>query len=220
MRGLHAFQVALILDALARIPGLNHTLVDIGDSSGTHPIYLNALAPLDKIANVISVNLDPIAIAKVRARGGTAIQCRAEELDLSGQTVSLAYALEMLEHLSDPLRFLHRLATSGTGEIFVFTVPYQRRSRFGGREIRLPVAQLPARLTTEEVHTWELSPTDWTLLARMAGWRVVEHRIYRQYPRRSPLRLTRPLWARLDFEGFFGAACVRDDEFSARYIDW
>lgn len=79
---------------------------------------------------------------------------------------------------------------------------------------------MPARMTAEQVHVHEFSPDDWLLLARFAGWRPVFTRIYRQYPRYSPLRLTTGLWRRLDFEGFFAILLTRDLGVTRRYADW
>ena len=45
MRGIHAFQVDCILDALKQVKGENLTLADIGDSAGNHAAYIKALAP-------------------------------------------------------------------------------------------------------------------------------------------------------------------------------
>ena len=82
MRGLHTFQVQCMLDAIEHIGGDNLTLVDIGDSSGNHAAYLKALIPMGKVDRVISVNQDPVAVDKVNSKGGEAVLCRAEELNL------------------------------------------------------------------------------------------------------------------------------------------
>ena len=220
MRGLHAFQVRAALDALVAVDGGGLTLVDIGDSSGQHGEYIRALAPAGKIGRFVSVNLDPVAVEKVRARGGDAIRCRAEELDLEGVRPDLIVSFQTIEHLTDPVRFLHEMATAAAAEYLLITVPYRRRSRFGGAHLRLPEDRMPARMTAEEVHVFELSPDDWALLARFAGWSTVFRRIYRQYPLRSPLRLTAPIWRRLDFEGFVALFLRRDLSVADRYSDW
>lgn len=75
-------------------------------------------------------------------------------------------------------------------------------------------------MTAEEVHVFELSPDGWTLLCRFAGFRAVEHRVYLQYPLRSPLALLRPLWRALDFEGFVALILKRDLSLTSRYADW
>lgn len=220
LRGMHAFQIGCILDALAHIGGQNLVLADIGDSSGNHARYLKALSPLGQIDRVISVNLDPVAVDKVRSKGGEAVLCRAENLDVEGIKADLFMSFEMVEHLTDPIRFLHALATKSACPYLMMSVPYRRRSRFGGADIRTPVECLPPRLTAEEVHILELSPDDWTLLARFAGYKPVFRRIYRQYPRFSPLRLTQPLWEKLDSEGFLMLFLERDLSFASRYADW
>lgn len=220
MRGLHAWQVRLVLDVLDRIGGDGLVLADVGDSSGNHAAYVQALARPGQVASVVSVNLDPVAVEKVRAKGGEAVLCRAEEMDLQGIRPDLFMTFEMVEHLTDPLRFLHALATKGSAPYLLMTVPYSRHSRFGGHHLRLPEAQIPSGMTAEEVHIYEFSPEDWRLLARFAGYRTILERRYLQYPRFHPLRATQPLWRKLDFEGFVGFLFERDLSVSERYLDW
>jgi SAM-dependent methyltransferase len=219
IRGMHAFQISAIQAALDHVGGDSLVLADIGDSSGNHALYLRGLAP-DRVARVISVNLDPVAIDKVRRKGGEAVLCRAEDLDVQGIQADLFMSFEMLEHLTDPIRFLHALATKAKTPWLLATVPYRRRSRFGGADIRLPPHRLPERMNAEEVHVYEFSPEDWQLLARFAGFKPVFTRIYRQYPLRSPLRLTAPLWRSVDYEGFVALFFERDLSFASRYVDW
>ncbi len=220
MRGLHAFQIGFVLDVL-NDKGLSGAVIaDIGDSSGNHARYLKALAPPGTIGRVISVNLDPVAVDKVIAKGGDALLCRAEELDHRDIRPDLALSFEMVEHLTDPVRFLRGLATKGSADTVLISVPHARRSRFGGHHLRMPEATMPARMTPEEVHVYEFSADDWALLARFAGFRVAERRIYLQYPRRHPLRLTAPLWRKLDFEGFVMFRLERDLSVADRYTGW
>lgn len=220
MRGMHAFQVQCMLDAVDHLGRDDLVLADIGDSSGNHALYLKALAKPGSVNRVISVNLDPVAVDKVKAKGGDAVLCRAEELDLGGIRPDLFLSFEMIEHLTDPIRFLHALAAKSSAEYLLFTVPLRRKSRFGGVEMRLPDHRLPARMTPEQVHTYEFSPEEWRLLARFAGFSTVWSRTYLQYPRRSPLRLTAPLWRSLDFEGFVAFLCRRDLSLASRYTGW
>jgi SAM-dependent methyltransferase len=218
MRSLHAFQVQTALKAIAHLGGSDLVLVDIGDSCGNHAAYLKALEP--RIKRVISVNLDPVAVEKVKAKGGDALLARAEEMDLEGVAPDLFMSFEMVEHLTDPLRFLHRLATLGRSPWLLMTVPYVRQSRFGGRELDMAAHALPSTITAEEMHLFELSPRDWVRLARFSGFSPVLQRIYRQYPTRHPLVVTAPLWARLDFEGFFAVLLKRDLSLANRYTAW
>lgn len=220
MRGLHAFQVQAALDALEAVGGDGLTVVDVGDSSGNHAAYIKALAPPGKVARLVSVNLDPVAVAKVNAKGGEAILARAEQLQLHDLHADLFLSFETVEHLTDPLRFLHRLAEEGSAGHLLMTVPYRRRSRFGGASLRQPEDGMPPSMTAEDVHIFELCPEDWLLLARLAGWSAVHNRRYLQYPRRSPLLLTAPLWHRLDFEGFWAVLLRRDMAVARRYAGW
>jgi SAM-dependent methyltransferase len=220
MRGMHAFQLQCLLDAVAHVGRDGQTIVDIGDSSGTHPRYLRALAPAGRVARTISVNLDPVAVEKIRATGGEAMHCRAEDLELGDARVDLFVSFQTLEHLTDPVRFLHRLATSRNAAPLLVTVPYRRSSRFGGaffeHAIRLP----SDRLTAESFHVFELSRVDWIRLAWFSGWRLVFDRVYWQYPKRSLLRLTAPLWRAWDFEGFLALFLTPDLSLSNRYAGW
>lgn len=220
MRGMHAFQVQCALDALEHVGGNDLVVADIGDSSGNHAAYLHALAPAGRLSRVVSVNLDPVAVDKVTAKGGQAVLCRAEELDKVGIRADLFMSFETLEHLIDPVGFLHALAEKGSAEYCLITVPYRRHSRFGGAHLRLAVDGKPAAMTPEAVHIHEYSPEDWTLLAQFAGFSPVFTRIYRQYPRRSPLAVTQGLWGRLDFEGFVALFLRRDLTLARRYTGW
>lgn len=220
MRGMHSWQVRLTLDALEHIGTKGQVIADIGDSSGNHGIYTRALAPEGRIARSIGINLDPVAVEKIKAKGVEAILCRAEELDVEGIKADLITSFQTLEHLTDPVRFLHNLATRGSIDHLLLTVPYRRTSRFGGDHLRLPIDPGAEKMTAEEVHMYEFSPEDWTLLARFAGWSPVFTNIYYQYPKRSPLILTSPLWRALDFEGFLGLFLKRDLSLADRYADW
>ena len=220
MRSIHAFQIDSALQALNGLGGDRLTVVDVGDSSGNHGAYLKALAPAGRIERMVSVNLDPVAVDKIKAKGGEAILCRAEALDTHGLQPDLMLLFETLEHITDPLRFLHTMASGGNIENILLTVPYRVNSRFGGDLIRRAAANMPAEITPEQVHIFELSPEDWQLLARLAGYRTEFCRIYRQYPRRSIFRLMRPVWRRLDFEGFISLSLQRDDALSGRYTGW
>jgi len=88
-RGLHAFQVKMMLRALQHGSSRKVKVVDIGDSAGTHMLYLKGISQGLLQADTLSVNLDPQAIAKIKSKGLEAILCRAEDLDLSGQAIDL-----------------------------------------------------------------------------------------------------------------------------------
>jgi SAM-dependent methyltransferase len=220
MRTLQAFQVRCVLDALAEVGRQGMVVADIGDSSGNHAAYIKALAPAGTIGRFISVNLDPVAVEKVRRKGGEAVLCRAEELDLQNIRPDLFLSFQMVEHLTDPLRFMHALAEKGSADHVLFSVPYRRSSRFGGGHLRMPEQRMPASMTPEEVHMFELSAADWALLVRVAGYRVRWQRVYRQYPRHGWLRMTQPLWGRYDFEGFLTLFLERDLSLARRYTGW
>jgi len=221
IRAQHAFQIALAGKAIARLQDKGRlTVVDIGDSAGTHIRYLNGL--YGGRMDTLSINLDPVAVDKIRSYGLQAIQARAEDLsrhpEFAGRTVDIFLSYEMLEHLLDPIGFLHSLAVSSQGEYFVISVPYVAQSRVGLHQLRRPVDR--RRMSAENTHIFELSPGDWRLLFQLAGWEVVDEEFYRQYPRWHLLHLTKPFWRWIDFEGFYGVVLRRNDSDSSRYEDW
>lgn len=219
-RAMHAFQFNLTLEAIRLVGRSQLLLADIGDSSGNHAAYLKALTAAGQLSSVVGINLDPVAVAKIRAKGHEAILCRAEELAARGIRADVLTSFETLEHLTDPLRFLHSLATSVTDALLVITVPYRRVSRFGGHELGQPLERVPTEMNAESLHILELSGTDWVRLARLAGWRPVTTRVLWQYPRGLLSPPLRYLWAQTDFEGFFGAIFAPDLSFASRYRDW
>jgi hypothetical protein len=217
VRALHAFQVSLAARAL-RLLGTDGRrtviVVDIGDSSGTHIRYLQALFPQ---VEGWSVNLDREAVARIRNQGLRAIQARAEDLSSYPVDVDILTCFQMLEHLPCPVDFLKTLSDRSSCRLFVVTVPYLRRSRVGLHHLRRPSKE---EVTAENTHVFELCPTDWALLFRHTGWSIVHEDIFRQYPHTGPLRLMQIFWAGRDFEGFYGVLLERDQTYSRLYRDW
>lgn len=219
-RALQAFQCTLMLKALEDISKRDITVVDIGDSAGTHMLYLKNLTEERFNLNTIGVNLDPRAVKKIEARGLKVILCRAEELDLGGKPVDLFTSFEMVEHLHNPAIFFYRLAKRPGCERFVITVPYLRQSRVGLYHTRRPVSGKP--VYAEDEHIFELSPKDWELLMLHSGWRISYSKIYYQYPKNLPLlsNLLGSYWRHSDFEGFWGAILEKDTSICDNYSDW
>lgn len=213
VRAQQAFQVSLALSTLAENPGA--VIVDIGDSSGAHAAALKAALP-DGGQRFLSVNLDPEAIKRVRARGLEAELCRAEDLDSRGIRADVFLCFETLEHLSDPVNFLHRLSETPCRRL-ILTVPYVVNTRIGLHHVR---GGLKKKVSPESVHLVEFCPGDLKLLAKHAGWAVESERIYRQYPLRSVLRSTRRIWRSWDFEGFYGLVLRPDRTWSSLYTGW
>jgi SAM-dependent methyltransferase len=218
VRGMHAFQTSLMMDVITSIVKNKITVVDIGDSSGTHMLYLKNLIE-DKIVDTISVNLDRKAIDKIRAKGLRAILCRAEDLAIEDNEVDLFTSFEMVEHLHNPAIFFHRLAQRSLCNKLLITVPYLRQSRVGLQHVRNRSTE---PVFAEEEHIFELSPNDWNLLLLHSGWKVTYSKIYFQYPKRWPImsNLLARFWRMTDFEGFWGALLEKDTSFSDRYQDW
>jgi hypothetical protein len=214
VRAQHSFQIALAGPEIESRP--KAVIVDIGDSSGAHISYLKALHP-NGGHRYLSVNLDPTAVEKVKERGIEAVLARAEELDKHGITADVFLLFETMEHFSDPVTFLHELSSKTKCQRLVLTVPYVCKTRMGLHHVR---AGLRKPLAAESVHIWELSPEDLRLLFKHSGWKLEREWIYRQYPRFHPLALTRWIWRRWDFEGFYGAVLSRDDSWSSLYQSW
>lgn len=216
IRGQHAFQMLLVLNAVEKLglTGKPLTVVDIGDSAGTHISYLQKLLPE---VRGLSVNLDPQAVAKIKERGLDAVCCRAEELDKYNIAADLLLSFETVEHLTDPIGFFHDLAIRAAAPYAVVTVPYCRASRVSLNYIR---CQDRRPQPAEDVHVFELSPEDWKLLFRFSGWETVADRIYYQYPRRDLYRLTKTAWRNSDYEGFFGVVLRKDATWAELYKDW
>ena len=164
-----------------------------------------------------------MAIKKVRDKGIDGIQSRAELLhehtDFKGR-VNIFLSYEMIEHLLDPISFLHKMSGKSECDYFVITVPYIKKSRVGLHQVRHPVNALP--FNAETTHIFELSPEDWDLIFKFSGWEIVTSQRYTQYPKNiiNPLNLSKYLWRKLDFDGFYGVILRKDDTVSKRYLDW
>lgn len=218
-RTLQAFQCRMMMYALENCNNGKITVVDIGDSAGTHMLYLKALTEEKFQLNTISVNLDPRAIEKIRAKGLPAVLCRAEQLELEDSKVDLLTSFQMVEHLHNPAIFFRRLSVKAKCERMLITAPYLRCSRVGLHHVR---NKSEGKIFAEDEHIFELSPEDWTLLLLHSGWKVKSSQIYYQYPRRWPIVRTvlSWFWKNTDFEGFWGAVLEKDASFSNQYQDW
>lgn len=219
LRLQHAFQCSLMLKALESLRSGKLTLVDIGDSAGTHMRYIKELMKDKSLIDTISVNLDSVAVEKIKSRGQNAILCRAEELDLKDKEIDLFTSFQTVEHLHSPTLFFRRLAKKSRCNRLVVTVPYARKSRVGLDYIR---NRSKASIFSESVHIFELSPSDWTLLMLYSGWKVVYSEVYCQYPRKFSLlnQLLAFYWRETDFEGFWGAILEKDTTLSDCYQNW
>jgi hypothetical protein len=214
VRGLHAFQVSLINTAIKDIE--NPVIVDIGDSSGTHLQYIAGLYS-DKNVRALSVNIDVQAVERIKNKGFEAVHARAEDLQKYDINADVFLCLETLEHLMNPCFFLHELASKTNAKRLVVTMPLLRKSRIGLHHLR---TERKESVCAENTHIFELSPEDWKLVVRHSGWDIVTEDYYLQYPRRSLLAMTRPIWRKYDFEGFYGLILRRDAEWSSLYKDW
>jgi 2-polyprenyl-3-methyl-5-hydroxy-6-metoxy-1,4-benzoquinol methylase len=215
VRNMHAFQMSLIDRVINEFE--KPVIVDIGDSSGTHLEYISRFYSKNKAIKCLGVNLDIKAIERIRNKGFDAIHARAEELYKQNVNGDVFLCFEILEHMTDPCKFLYELSSTTNVKYLIATVPYLKKSRIGLHHIR---ARRKDKVNAENTHVFELSPEDWKLIARHAGWEVVEDKIYFQFPKWNVWRVTKSLWKKLDFEGFYGFILERDDSWSSLYQDW
>jgi len=214
VRNEHAFQIALANEVISEFKKL--TIVDIGDSAGTHVQYIMGLHSKNKEIQCLSVNLDAQAVEKIQQKGFDAVNARAEDLHNYNINADIFLCIQTLEHLMNPCHFLHELSTKTNAKYMVITVPYLKNSRVGLHHIWGGLGNVYA----ENTHIFELSPKDWKLLVRHSGWDIVKEKLYRQYPRRGLFWITKVLWKRFDYEGFYGMILTKDDTWSSRYMDW
>lgn len=219
IRGLHSFQVALVNEALKLVDRPlkeTITIVDIGDSSGTHLQYIKGLHR-DRNIRSVSINIDSEAVKRIKEKGLDAVCARAEDLDSLSIKADMFLSFEMLEHLMNPCGFLHSLAQINC-KVFVVTVPYLPHSRVGLYHVR---TNQKRNVNSENTHIFELSPQDWRLIFRHSGWAIETDKTYLLYPRKSPFRFwLKEYWQRLSFEGFYGAILRPDKSWSSLYNGW
>jgi len=227
-RSQHAFQMKLFEKAIRSIGEKKLTVVDIGDSAGTHLRYIKALCR-DLEIRTISVDIDERAVEKIRAKGMEAIHCAAEDLNLGNTEINLFTTFEMVEHLIAPTIFFRRMALNGNSELMLATVPYLKQSRVGINFFRKNLrvvnqktnrSYLSKKIFPEQLHIYELSPEDWKKIMLLCGWRPTHEEIYFQYPKRNLLFFLKYIWRRYDFEGFWGVILKRDLSVSDRYMGW
>ncbi|MBF0231420.1 MAG: hypothetical protein HQK65_00080 [Desulfamplus sp.] len=154
---------------------------------------------------------------KIRNKGLEAIHARAEDLIKNNISADLFLSFETLEHLSDPIRFLYNLSKYSDCKKLVITVPYRSESRVALQYIREGNLQ---KVGAETTHIFEFNPDDWKLLFKHAGWKIDYEQIYYQYPFKHWLRITKSIWKKNDFEGFYGAVLSPDNRWCDTYTDW
>ncbi|MDP0562392.1 MAG: hypothetical protein QS721_08735 [Candidatus Endonucleobacter sp. (ex Gigantidas childressi)] len=153
--------------------------------------------------NTLSINLDPVVVEKIKSKGMDALLCKAEELHLSkeGFNADIFLSYEMLEHLFDPISFLHTMAEKSKCEYFVITIPYIHKSRVACQFVNNGSS---GNFQAENTHIFELSPDDWDTIFNFSGWEIIYRDKYTQYPNTFPFSMTRYLWRKFDFDGFYG----------------
>jgi hypothetical protein len=222
VRCQHTFQMTTLMKAVQLLVEKQKKekifIVDIGDSSGTHILYLNELLKEHDIeANTLSVNIDPLAIDKIKNRGLNAVLCKAEELHEHNIEADIFFSFEMIEHLFDPISFLYIMSSKTKCDYFVITVPYVQRSRVGLEHVRYNINK---EANAESIHIFELCPFDWNLIFKFTGWKILHADCYTQYPKRGMLNLLKYEWRRFDFDGFYGVILERDHRIKNQYKSW
>ncbi|HDY68113.1 MAG TPA: hypothetical protein ENH85_10000 [Candidatus Scalindua sp.] len=220
VRNLHAFQISLVNEIIQELK--KPVIVDIGDSAGAHLQYIMGLYSKNKDIKCLSVNLDEKAVRKIREKGLEAIHARAEDLHKYDVNADIFLCFELLEHLMNPCQFLYELSSRTNVKYLIVTIPYVRGSRVGLHHIR-GVGGGGGRknhVYAENTHIFELSRDDWKLVVRHSGWDILQENVYLQYPKRGFFRLTKAIWKRVDFEGFYGLILKRDKAWSSQYMDW
>jgi hypothetical protein len=218
-RAQHAFQISLVKEVLS-LPefssGKPLTIVDIGDSAGTHIQYIKGLFQNLKIRS-LSVNIDSAAVERIKKQGLEAICARAEDLTSHSVNADVFLSFEMLEHLMNPFTFLNNISQTSC-KFLAVTVPYVMHSRVGLNHIR---NNQKHKVSPENTHIFELSPEDWRLVFKHTGWAVVAEKIYYQYPKESFFSSwLMDYWQKHDFEGFYGVILKPDKTWSALYNGW
>ncbi len=216
LRCQHSFQISMVLKAieLSNLQNKEITIVDIGDSSGTHILYLKHL---QKNIRSLSVNIDEKAVEKIKRRGLEAICCSAEEVDKYNIYPDIFMSFQTLEHILSPIHFLKTMSDKVNCKYFVITIPYHKRSGMRLYYIRQNILQ---KIHAETLHIFELSPDDWKLIFKFCGWKIVFEKVYYQYPQRGIYRLTKAAWSAYDFEGFYGVILEKDDTYKKLYMNW
>ena len=218
-RAQHAFQIFLVNETLMLpefSPDEPLTIVDIGDSAGTHIQYIKELYKSRKIRS-LSVNVDSEAVKRIREKGLEAIQAHAENLASLSVKADIFLSFEMLEHLMNPLEFLKNIENTPCRALII-TVPYLANSRMGLHHIR---NNQKHQVNPENTHIFEFSPEDWRLIFKHSGWAIITEKIYYQYPKKSIFSLwLKSYWRRHDFEGFYGVILKPDKTWRELYNGW
>lgn len=207
IRALHSFQIGMVAQLIRKLKKVPQTLnalasedvlrvLDVGDSSGNHSLYLKGLF---SDIETVSVNIDQRAVEKIKGKGLKAYWLDITQSKLPEKDIDLIMLFEMLEHIENPIEFLRKLKELKP-KFLILTVPFLRKSRIGMHHIRQSNKEM--KPSPESVHVFELCPEDWKLLFAYAGWKVVEEKTYLQYPLWLPFLSW--FWKRTDFEGFWG----------------
>jgi len=219
VRAQHAFQISLVNEALS-LPDFASeeplTIVDIGDSAGTHIQYLKGLYKSRNIRS-LSVNVDGEAVKRIKEKGLEAVQARAEDLASLSIKADIFLSFEMLEHLMNPFEFLKNIANTPC-KLLILTVPYLADSRVGLHHIR---HNQKSKMNPETTHIFELSPADWRLIFKHSGWAIITDKIFYRYPKKSIFSYwLKRYWRNHDFEGFYGVILKPDKTWSELYNGW
>ena len=107
VRYQHAFQISLVNKVVKEFN--SPTIVDIGDSAGTHLQYLMRIHSGN--IRCLSVNLDPKAVEKIKRKGLECVHAKAEDLHKYNINANIFLCFQTLEHMMNPCHFLHELSS-------------------------------------------------------------------------------------------------------------
>jgi len=133
------------------------SVMDIGDSAGTHIIYLLTLSGREMRTK--SLNIDPKAIEHIKRMNLEVVEADAEKYDFGEGNYDMLLVFDTLEHLQNPQKFLEKLSQASC-KVLVISVPYLKRGRVTLRNIGL---QQVGVIPKGEAHIWEMCPEDWGL---------------------------------------------------------
>ncbi|MEN2787652.1 bifunctional 2-polyprenyl-6-hydroxyphenol methylase/3-demethylubiquinol 3-O-methyltransferase UbiG [Sphingomonas qilianensis] len=159
-------------DAAGFTPLAGKTVLDVGCGAG---LLCEPLARLGAGVTGLDAAPENIAVAQAHAaQSGLSIAYRAGSVeDLRGETFDLVTSLEVIEHVSDPARFVRGLAGAlAEGGLLVLSTP--NRTALS----RLALIGVGERLggIPRGTHDWHrfLTPDELTALLEAAGLRVID----------------------------------------------
>jgi len=139
-------------------------LLEVGPGFGTFAALANASG---RFSRVLAVEPTPQMAAACRARGIEVFERRIEEIETKFETVSVAVAFEVIEHLFEPGAFLKSMAARlARGGLLILSCP---------NGLGFDIAMLGAQsLAVDAEHVNLFNPDALTRLVESCGFEVLE----------------------------------------------